>query len=147
MKFSAMLWFVGLWSILIYAPVAHAVWHPNGFFFGLGAAAIISRDIVARSTLRAEAARHRRHDDAVALVDLAVLIEIVGLAIPILVELRRRSLGRVGLFSGVEFSVAPDQGLNGICDYLISQAPEQLFIRAPVLAIVEALACRSSSCW
>ncbi|MBL8832680.1 MAG: ammonium transporter [Rhodospirillales bacterium] len=37
MKFSAMLWFVGLWSILIYAPVAHAVWHPNGVFFGLGA--------------------------------------------------------------------------------------------------------------
>ena len=37
MKFSAMLWFVGLWSILIYAPVAHAVWHPNGFFFVLGA--------------------------------------------------------------------------------------------------------------
>jgi Amt family ammonium transporter len=37
MKFSAMLWFVGLWSILIYAPVAHAVWHPNGVFFALGA--------------------------------------------------------------------------------------------------------------
>ncbi len=60
------------------------------------------------------------------------------IVIPILVELRRRSLGRVGLFSGVEFSVAPEQGLNGICDYLISQAPEQLFIRAPVLAVVEA---------
>ncbi len=37
MKFSAMLWFVGLWTILIYSPVAHAVWHPNGVFFGLGA--------------------------------------------------------------------------------------------------------------
>jgi Amt family ammonium transporter len=37
MKFSAMLWFVGLWSILIYSPVAHAVWHPNGVLFGLGA--------------------------------------------------------------------------------------------------------------
>ncbi len=26
MKFSAMLWFMGLWSILVYAPVAHWVW-------------------------------------------------------------------------------------------------------------------------
>jgi Amt family ammonium transporter len=37
MKFSAMLWFVGLWSILIYSPVAHAVWHPNGVFAVMGA--------------------------------------------------------------------------------------------------------------
>ncbi|MDX2145388.1 MAG: ammonium transporter [Rhodospirillaceae bacterium] len=26
MKFSAMLWFMGLWSLLVYAPVAHWVW-------------------------------------------------------------------------------------------------------------------------
>src|SRR5271154_5720230 len=31
MKFSAMLWFIGLWSILVYAPVAHWVWGPDGF--------------------------------------------------------------------------------------------------------------------
>src|SRR5690348_147048 len=31
MKFSAMLWFVGLWAILVYAPVAHWVWGPDGF--------------------------------------------------------------------------------------------------------------------
>jgi len=37
MKFSAMLWFVGLWSVLIYSPVAHWVWHPNGFILALGA--------------------------------------------------------------------------------------------------------------
>ncbi len=37
MKFSAMLWFIGLWSILVYAPVAHWVWHPNGWLFALGA--------------------------------------------------------------------------------------------------------------
>ena len=36
-KFSALLWFIGLWSILVYAPVAHWVWHPNGWLFGLGA--------------------------------------------------------------------------------------------------------------
>ena len=32
MKFSAMLWFVGLWAILVYAPVAHWVWGPDGIF-------------------------------------------------------------------------------------------------------------------
>src|SRR5205814_1826391 len=31
MKFSSMLWFIGLWAILVYAPVAHWVWGPDGF--------------------------------------------------------------------------------------------------------------------
>ena len=30
MKFSAMLWFIGLWAIFVYAPVAHWVWGPDG---------------------------------------------------------------------------------------------------------------------
>lgn len=37
MKFSALLVFVSLWSLLVYAPVAHWVWHPNGWIFSLGA--------------------------------------------------------------------------------------------------------------
>jgi Amt family ammonium transporter len=32
MKFSAMLWFMGLWSIFVYAPVAHWLWGPDGIF-------------------------------------------------------------------------------------------------------------------
>jgi ammonium transporter, Amt family len=32
MKFSAMLWFIGLWAIFDYAPVAHWVWGPDGVF-------------------------------------------------------------------------------------------------------------------
>jgi len=32
MKFSAMLWFIGLWSIFVYAPVAHWMWGPDGMF-------------------------------------------------------------------------------------------------------------------
>ena len=36
MKFSAMLVFSGLWSLLVYSPVAHWVWHPNGFLFAEG---------------------------------------------------------------------------------------------------------------
>jgi Amt family ammonium transporter len=32
MKFSAMLWFIGLWAIFVYSPVAHWVWGPDGMF-------------------------------------------------------------------------------------------------------------------
>jgi Amt family ammonium transporter len=32
MKFSAMLWFIGLWSLVVYAPIAHWVW--GGGFLG-----------------------------------------------------------------------------------------------------------------
>ena len=32
MKFSAMLWFIGLWAIFVYAPIAHWVWGPDGMF-------------------------------------------------------------------------------------------------------------------
>ncbi|HMD29664.1 MAG TPA: ammonium transporter, partial [Steroidobacteraceae bacterium] len=31
MKFSAMLVFMGLWSLLVYAPIAHMVWEPTGW--------------------------------------------------------------------------------------------------------------------
>src|SRR5260221_10686643 len=31
MKFSALLWFIGLWAVLVYAPIAHWVWGPGGF--------------------------------------------------------------------------------------------------------------------
>ncbi|WP_414655633.1 ammonium transporter [Ferrovibrio sp.] len=34
MKFSAMLWFMGLWSIFVYAPVAHMVWGGEGTLMG-----------------------------------------------------------------------------------------------------------------
>ena len=34
MKFSAMLWFMGLWSVLVYAPVCHMAWSGDGSFFG-----------------------------------------------------------------------------------------------------------------
>jgi len=36
MKFSAMLWFMGLWSILVYAPIAHWVWEPSGWLAARG---------------------------------------------------------------------------------------------------------------
>jgi len=37
MKFSALIVFNILWTLLIYSPVAHWVWHPTGWIFALGA--------------------------------------------------------------------------------------------------------------
>ena len=37
MKFSAWVWFLGLWSILVYSPVAHWVFSPAGWLFERGA--------------------------------------------------------------------------------------------------------------
>jgi Amt family ammonium transporter len=31
MKFSALLWFMGLWLVLVYSPIAHMVWGPGGY--------------------------------------------------------------------------------------------------------------------
>ncbi len=31
MKFSAMLWFMGIWLIVVYCPIAHWVWEPSGW--------------------------------------------------------------------------------------------------------------------
>jgi Amt family ammonium transporter len=36
MKFSAMLWFMGLWSLLVYSPIAHMMWEPGGKFAAMG---------------------------------------------------------------------------------------------------------------
>jgi len=57
---------------------------------------------------------------------------------PILMEVRRLLDHRVSLFSGVDFTVDAERGLNGNCDFLISRSPELLIVKAPVIAIVEA---------
>ena len=36
MKFAPMLIFMILWSLLVYSPIAHWVWSPNGFLFSAG---------------------------------------------------------------------------------------------------------------
>lgn len=57
---------------------------------------------------------------------------------PILLEVRRHLQYQIGLFSGVDFVVAPEQGLTGFCDFILSRSPEQYFITNPVVTIVEA---------
>ena len=57
---------------------------------------------------------------------------------PILVELRKQLKYQVSWFSGIDFTVDPEKGLNGNCDFIISRSPELLIISAPVMTIVEA---------
>jgi ammonia channel protein AmtB len=42
MKFSAMLWFIGLWAIFVYAPIAHWVWSPSSAPLSFGLAGSVS---------------------------------------------------------------------------------------------------------
>jgi hypothetical protein len=57
---------------------------------------------------------------------------------PVLLEVRRQVKQPVSLFSGVDFTVDAEQGLRGVCDFLLSRSPEQLTIEAPVVTVVEA---------
>lgn len=70
-------------------------------------------------------------------VDLAVAINTEKarsemIIAPVLLELRRKLKHQISLFSGVDFTV------DGVCDFIISKNPEQLFIRQPIITIVEA---------
>ena len=57
---------------------------------------------------------------------------------PVLVELKKQFSEEISLFSGIDFTVDETKGLNGICDFIISNSPEMLIINAPVITIVEA---------
>ena len=57
---------------------------------------------------------------------------------PILIDLRRQLKEKINLFSGIEFDVDSERGLNGICDFIISNSSEILFVSAPIITLVEA---------
>ena len=57
---------------------------------------------------------------------------------PILVELLHLADNRVQLFSGEEFNVDRERGLNGFCDFLLSRSTISSIIQAPVMMLVEA---------
>lgn len=38
----------------------------------------------------------------------------------------------------MDFTVAPEHGLSDTCDFIVSRSPEQFYLRAPVIIIVEA---------
>lgn len=57
---------------------------------------------------------------------------------PILLEVKDIFKSTISLFSGNDFTVDPSLGLSGVCDFLISCSPEQLFVEAPTVVIIEA---------
>ncbi len=57
---------------------------------------------------------------------------------PILIELRKQLNLEISLFSGINFTVDVEKGLNGSCAFLICHSPALLIVRAPTIIIVEA---------
>ena len=56
----------------------------------------------------------------------------------VLVELREKFERRISLFSGIEFNVDAENGLTGVCDFLVSLSPARFVLEAPVIILVEA---------
>lgn len=57
---------------------------------------------------------------------------------PLLIEVREIFDGKISLFLGREFNVNASQGLNGLCDYILTASEFSLEIEAPVIRIVAA---------
>lgn len=57
---------------------------------------------------------------------------------PLLMEVRRQLQKQIAIFSGTSFEVDPALGLEGRCDFVLSRSPEQYYIAAPILTIIEA---------
>ena len=57
---------------------------------------------------------------------------------PVLIELRKVFHKKISVFSGIELTVDKEKDLTGFCDFIISQSPEQLFLKSPVITVVEA---------
>ncbi len=58
--------------------------------------------------------------------------------INILLEIKQLLFDKISLFSGIDFNVDKEKGLNGFCDYIISASPEQFYLDVPIVTIVEA---------
>ena len=56
----------------------------------------------------------------------------------VLVELREHFEHRISLFSGIDFNVDTENDLTGVCDFLVSLSPNQYYLEAPVIILVEA---------
>jgi hypothetical protein len=57
---------------------------------------------------------------------------------PLLFELLQSLHNEISLFSGRDFTVAPELGLNGICDFMITRSQDEISIKAPAIVIIEA---------
>ena len=56
----------------------------------------------------------------------------------VLVDLLEHLDRRISLFSGIDFNVDAENGLTGVCDFLVSLSPNQFYLEAPAIILVEA---------
>ena len=66
---------------------------------------------------------------------------------PLLFELRILLDRQIGLFSGVDFSIDVESGLNGVCDFLLTRSADELVIEAPAIILIEAKKGELSGGW
>lgn len=57
---------------------------------------------------------------------------------PLLFEFRELLDRQVSFFSGADFSVDLESGLNGVCDFLLTRSTSEVNIEAPAIIIIEA---------
>jgi hypothetical protein len=55
----------------------------------------------------------------------------------VLLEIKKLLHDQVSIFSGINFDVDKEKGLNGFCDFIITKSPEQLCLNTPVISVVE----------
>lgn len=60
------------------------------------------------------------------------------IVVDVLVDLLEHFDHSISLFSGIDFSVDAEKGLTGVCDFLVSLSPEQFYLEAPIIVLVEA---------
>lgn len=60
------------------------------------------------------------------------------LVMPFLMELKLQHYDKLSVFSGIDFTVDAEVGLNGRCDFIISRSAEQLELQSPACVLVEA---------
>ena len=60
------------------------------------------------------------------------------LVMPILLASQELSRDRFAIFSGQSLIAAPEQGLTGECDFILSLSPPMPVLTAPVITLVEA---------
>ena len=57
---------------------------------------------------------------------------------PILLEVREQLHETISIYSGVRFDVSPEEGLQGVCDFLVTKSPPLPAVQTPVIVLVEA---------
>ncbi len=57
---------------------------------------------------------------------------------PILLEVREHLHHAISIYSGIRLDVSPEEGLQGICDFIITRTPPLPNMQAPLIMMVEA---------